>query len=186
MRLTSFTDYGLRALMRMASAPERVFSTAEIAAEFGVSRNHLNKIIQRLARHGYVETRRGTGGGALLARPASEIGLGELVRLLEQDQALVECFSPNGACPVLPVCRLKGKLRSAENAFLAELDRSTLADIALPAPGHDPAPPGRHRHGPNPARGRLGPREHDARPPYHRRTAAGDPDHARLAGSARD
>lgn len=135
MRLTSFTDYGLRALMRMASAPERAFSTAEIADEFDISRNHLNKVIQRLARHGYVATRRGAGGGAMLARPAAEIGLGDLVRLLEQDQALVECFAPDGACCVTPVCRLKGKLHAAEAAFLAELDRSTLADVALPAPG---------------------------------------------------
>lgn len=134
MRLTSFSDYGLRALMRMAGAPERAFSTAEIADEFGVSRNHLNKIIQHLARHGIVSTRRGSGGGAMLARPAAEIRLGAVVRLLEQDQALVECFSPDGACCVTPVCRLKGKLHAAEAAFLAELDRSTLADIALPAP----------------------------------------------------
>ena len=133
MRLTSFTDYGLRALMRMASAPDRAFSTADIADEFGVSRNHLNKIIQRLARHGFVATRRGAGGGAILARPAAEIGLGDIVRLLERDQDLVECFSPDGACCVSPVCRLKGKLRAAEAAFLAELDRVTLADVALPA-----------------------------------------------------
>ena len=134
MRLTSFTDFGLRALMRMASSPDRAFSTAEIADEFGISRNHLNKVIQRLARHGFVATRRGAGGGAMLARPASEIGLGDLVRLLEQDQALVECFAPDGACCVTPVCRLKGRLHAAESAFLAELDRSTLADVALPAP----------------------------------------------------
>ncbi len=133
MRLTSFTDFGLRALMWMASAPERAFSTAEIADEFGISRHHLNKVIQRLARHGFVTTRRGTGGGAMLGRPANEIVLGDLVRLLEQDQALVECFSSNGACCITPVCRLKGKLRAAEAAFLTELDRSTLADIALPA-----------------------------------------------------
>ncbi|SDY91380.1 RrF2 family transcriptional regulator [Citreimonas salinaria] len=134
MRLTSFTDYGLRALMRMASAPDRAFSTTEIADEFGVSRHHLNKIIQRLARHGIVSTRRGSGGGATLARPAVKISLGDIIRLLEQDQALVDCFGPNGACSITPVCRLKGRLRAAEAAFLAELDRTTLADIALPAP----------------------------------------------------
>ena len=133
MRLTSFTDYGLRALMRMASDADRVFSTAEIADEFKVSRNHLNKIMQRLAHHGIVETRRGAGGGAVLARPASEIGLGEVIRLLEQDQVLVECFSPTGDCLVTPVCRLKHTLMAAEAAFLAECDRKTLADIALPA-----------------------------------------------------
>lgn len=134
MRLTSFTDFGLRALMRMASAPDRAFTTAEIADEFSISRNHLNKVIQRLAKHGLVTTRRGAGGGAMLARPASEIGLGDVVRILEQDQALVECFTADGACCVTPVCRLRGKLYAAEAAFLAELDRSTLADVALPTP----------------------------------------------------
>lgn len=70
----------------------------------------------------------------MLARPASEIGLGDVVRILEQDQALVECFAADGACCVTPVCRLRGKLYAAEAAFLAELDRSTLADVALPTP----------------------------------------------------
>ncbi|MCB1972921.1 MAG: Rrf2 family transcriptional regulator, partial [Geminicoccaceae bacterium] len=92
MRLTSFTDYGLRMLMRMAAAPDRAFSTAELAGEFGLSRHHLTKIMQHLARGGIVETRRGGGGGAVLTRPAREIRLGALVRLLEEGQPLVECF----------------------------------------------------------------------------------------------
>lgn len=134
MRLTSFTDYGLRMLMRMASAPERAFSTAELADEFRLSRHHLTKIMQRLAAAGIVATRRGGGGGAVLARPAADIRLGEIVRLLEQGQALVECFGPHGGdCTIDGCCRLKGRLRAAEAAFLADLDRSTLADIALPA-----------------------------------------------------
>ncbi|GMG84025.1 Rrf2 family transcriptional regulator [Paralimibaculum aggregatum] len=135
MRLTSFTDYGLRMLMRLASAPDRAFSTAELAAEFGLSRHHLNKIMQRLARGGVVETRRGGGGGAVLARAPGELRLGELVRLLEEGQALVECFGEaGGACSIDGCCRLKARLRVAEAAFLAQLDRATLADVALPAP----------------------------------------------------
>ncbi len=136
MRLTSFTDYGLRMLMRMASAPERAFSTAELAEEFQLSRNHLAKIMQRLSRAGFVETRRGGGGGAILARPAEEIRLGAVVRLLEEDQPLVECLGADGGnCVIDGQCRLKVRFRSAEAAFLADLDRSTLADIALtPAP----------------------------------------------------
>ena len=134
MRLTAFTDYGLRALMRMASAPDRAFSTAELAQEFRLSRNHLTKIMQRLARGGIVETRRGGGGGAVLARAPGTIKLGEVVRLLEQGNALVECFAPGGYCTIEGCCRLKARLRSAETAFLADLDRATLADIALPAP----------------------------------------------------
>lgn len=132
MRLTAFTDYGLRMLMRMASDPGRGFSTAEMAAEFGLSRHHLTKIIQRLAGAGHVVTRRGGGGGAMLARPARDIRLGDVIRVLEEDQSLVECLATDGGgCTIDGHCRLKGRLRSAEAAFLAELDRSTLADIAL-------------------------------------------------------
>ena len=132
MRLTSFTDYGLRMLMRMASAPERAFSTAELADEFGLSRHHLTKIMQRLAQGGIVTTRRGAGGGAVLVRAPQEITVGAVVRLLEEGQALVECFAASGGdCTITGCCRLKTRLRSAEAAFLAELDRSTLADIAL-------------------------------------------------------
>jgi Rrf2 family nitric oxide-sensitive transcriptional repressor len=132
MRLTSFTDYGLRMLMRMAGAPDRGFSTAELAEEFGLSRHHLTKIMQRLAQAGYVATRRGGGGGATLARPASEVRLGTLIGLLENGQPLVECFATGGGdCSIDGRCRLKARLRSAEAAFLADLDRSTLADVAL-------------------------------------------------------
>lgn len=133
MRLTSFTDYGLRMLMRMASAPERAFSTAEMAEEFNLSRNHLTKIMQQLARGGIVETRRGGGGGAVLRKDASEIRLGDVVRLLEQGQALAECFKPEGGeCTIEGCCRLKARLRHAEARFVEDLNRSTLADIALP------------------------------------------------------
>lgn len=132
MRLTTFTDYGFRMLMRMASDPNRAFSTAELAADFGLSRNHLSKIMQRLAKAGYVETRRGSGGGAILAVPADQIRLGAVIRLLEDGQPLVECFAADGgACTIDGRCRLKARLRSAEATFLADMDRSTLADIAL-------------------------------------------------------
>jgi len=133
MRLTSFTDYGLRMLMRMASAPGQVFSTAELADEFRLSRNHLTKIMQQLSRGGIVETRRGGGGGALLCKNPADIRLGDVVRLLEQGQALVECFGPGGGdCTIDGCCRLKARLRHAEARFLEDLNRSTLGDIALP------------------------------------------------------
>lgn len=134
MRLTSFTDYGLRMLMRMAGAPGRAFSTAALADELGLSRNHLAKIMQRLAQAGLVETRRGGGGGAMLARPAETIRLGAVIRLLEEGQPLVDCFgSHGGSCSLDGRCRLKARLRAAEEAFLDDLDRSSLAEIALPA-----------------------------------------------------
>ncbi|MFV0301153.1 MAG: RrF2 family transcriptional regulator [Paracoccus sp. (in: a-proteobacteria)] len=133
MRLTSFTDYGLRMLMRMASAPDRAFSTADLAEEFGLSRNHLTKIMQQLARGGIVETRRGGGGGAVLCRAAREVRLGDVVLLLEQGQSLVECLGPGGGdCSIEGCCRLKTRLRRAEAVFIEDLNQSTLADIALP------------------------------------------------------
>jgi Rrf2 family nitric oxide-sensitive transcriptional repressor len=134
MNLTSFTDYGLRMLMRMASAPDQAFSTADLAEEFRLSRNHLTKIMQRLAQGGIVETRRGVNGGAILRRSPAEIRLGDVVRLLEQGQTLAECFGPGtGACTIEGCCRLKARLRQAEARFIEDLNRSTLLDIALPA-----------------------------------------------------
>lgn len=132
MRLTSFTDYGLRMLMRMASAPDAAFSTAALAADLNLSRNHLSKIMQRLAQGGIVQTRRGGGGGAVLAKTPSELRLGAIVRLLEADQPLVECLAAGqNNCTLDGRCGLKSRLREAEVSFLSELDKSTLADIAL-------------------------------------------------------
>lgn len=146
MRLTSFTDYGLRMLMRMAGEPDRAFSTAELARDFGLSRHHLAKIMQHLARAGLIGTRRGGGGGAMLARPAAEIRLGSVVRALEEGQPLVECFADaRSPCAIDGRCRLKGRLRAAEAAFLAELDRASLADIALGAPAAASAHKSPHR-----------------------------------------
>ncbi|MRU14697.1 Rrf2 family transcriptional regulator [Roseovarius sp. A21] len=132
MRLTSFTDYGLRMLMRMANAPEQSFSTAEFAEEFGLSRNHLAKIVQHLSRAGLIRTRRGGGGGAVLARPPAQIRLGDIVQSLEAGHPLVECLGAEGGdCTLDGRCLLKGRLRMAEAAFYAELNRSTLADVAI-------------------------------------------------------
>lgn len=133
MRLSSFTDFGLRALMRLAASSDQAFSTAELADEFALSRNHLTKIMTRLAQAGIVTTKRGGRGGAKLARPPSEIRLGDVVRILEAGQPLVACFAATGGnCAIIGCCRLKARLGSAEAAFLADLDRSTLADVALP------------------------------------------------------
>ena len=135
MRLTAFTDFGLRALMRLAGEPDRSFTTDEIASEFAISRHHLIKVVRGLAEAGYVRTRRGASGGFRLARPAQSITLGQVVRDLEDDQPLVECFrADGGACVLTPRCRLKKRLAVAQQAFLAELDRTTLADCAYPAP----------------------------------------------------
>lgn len=133
MRLTAFTDFGLRVLMRLAGAPDRSFTTEAIAAEFAISRHHLTKVVRALSATGLVESRRGAGGGVRLGRAPEAISIGEVVRLLEARQPLVECFrADGGACVLTPQCRLKGKLADAEAAFLECLDRTSLAECAYP------------------------------------------------------
>jgi Rrf2 family transcriptional regulator, nitric oxide-sensitive transcriptional repressor len=133
MRLTMFTDFALRALMRLAGEPDRSFSTGEIAGEFGISRNHLAKVVSDLAELGFITTQRGVGGGFALARPPQAITLGEIVRALEGPSALVECFRQDGGgCALTPRCRLKARLGAAREAFLRELDKTTLAECAYP------------------------------------------------------
>jgi Rrf2 family transcriptional regulator, nitric oxide-sensitive transcriptional repressor len=141
MRLTAFTDFALRALMRLAGEPARSFATNEIAVEFGISRNHLAKVVRDLADGGFISTQRGAGGGFTLARPPQSITLGEVVRALE-GEALVECFRDDGGnCVLLPRCRLKVRLAAAREAFMRELDATTLAECAYPArPKASPKP----------------------------------------------
>lgn len=145
MHLTSFTDFGLRALMRLAGDPARSFTTDEIAKELRISRHHLTKVVRRLAGLGYVATQRGAGGGLRLARPPGAITLGEIVRSLEGRYPLVECFrAVGGACVLTPGCRLKARLATAGEVFFQELDRTTLARCAysVPPDGNTAARPG--------------------------------------------
>jgi Rrf2 family nitric oxide-sensitive transcriptional repressor len=133
MRLTLFTDFGLRVLMRLAGEPDRGFTTEGLAAELSVSRHHLTKVVRELAAAGYVSAKRGGAGGLKLAQPADRVRIGEVVRRLERRQALVECFrADGGACVLTPGCRLAGRLADAREAFVAELDRTTLAECAYP------------------------------------------------------
>lgn len=140
MRLTAFTDFGLRALMRLAGEPARSFTTDEIATEFAISRHHLIKVVRQLAAAGYVKTQRGAGGGFQLARAATSIRLGEVVRDLEEGQPLAECFRTDGGdCVLTPRCLLRKRLAAASDAFLNELDKTTLAECAYPSPRRDAA-----------------------------------------------
>lgn len=115
--------------MMLADDPDRAISTAEIADKFAISRHHLTKAMATLSTAGFVKTQRGSGGGARLSRPAKDIKIGEVVRILEQGQSLVECFDQDGgSCVITATCRLKSMLAGAEQAFLNDLDQYSLAD----------------------------------------------------------
>jgi Rrf2 family transcriptional regulator, nitric oxide-sensitive transcriptional repressor len=140
MRLTSFTDFGLRVLMVLAADPARSFTTGEIAQAFGISRHHLTKVVGALAEAGFVITQRGASGGFRLARTPEEIRLGEVILRLEAGMPLVECFrADSGACRLGPGCALKPRLAAGWSAFIEEMNKSALADCAAPLPGAEPA-----------------------------------------------
>ena len=135
MRLAEYTDYTLRVLMYCAAHPDRLVTIAELAEQHGVSKNHLMKIVNDLARQGVLETTRGRGGGLRLLRAPAGIRVGDVVRSSETDFSLVECFDRStNACSLTPSCRLKGVFHAALQAYFRELDGVTLADIAGPAP----------------------------------------------------
>lgn len=130
MRLTTFSDYAFRVLIYLGAAPQRLATIADIAGAYGVSENHLMKVVHQLARLGYIETVRGKGGGMRLARPAAKINVGEVLRATEDGFALVECMGEGESdCRIVSACALKSALGEAVGAFLAVLDGYTLADL---------------------------------------------------------
>ena len=130
MQLTRYTDYSLRVLMYLGMHVDKKVTISEIAGFYGISRNHLVKVVHDLASHDYIHTHRGKGGGMFLARPAREINIGDVVRHTEPNFHMVECFNPHAThCPIFVICGLKGVLDNALGEFFAMLDRYTLADL---------------------------------------------------------
>jgi Rrf2 family nitric oxide-sensitive transcriptional repressor len=127
MRLTRYTDYAMRVLTYLAARPESLCSIGEISRAYGISQNHLMKVVNDLAREGYIASSRGRSGGIRLGRPAEEINVGAVVRHTEDGFELVDC----GDCVIAPACGLNGVLNQALTAFMDVLDRYTLADIAM-------------------------------------------------------
>lgn len=134
MRLTTYTDYGLRVLIYLGLRGERLTTIQEVSEQYGISRNHLMKLVHELGQLGYVETIRGKNGGLRLGRPPDRITVGEIVRRLEPDMALVECFQPSDVqCQIVRDCVLRPALQEALDRFLMTLDGYTLADLLVPA-----------------------------------------------------
>ena len=136
MRLTDYTDYSLRVLLYLAVRGEGLSTIQDISQAYGISKNHLMKVVQQLSELGWVETVRGRNGGLRLAGRTRSLTVGEVVRATESDFALVACLpDQNGErrpCVITPQCRLRGALEAARHAFLAELDRHTIDEVAGP------------------------------------------------------
>lgn len=127
MRVTKRTNIAMRVLMFCAANDGRLVTKAEIAKTCNASENHLAQIINQLAQLGYLHTQRGRNGGLELARPASQIVIGEVFRVLEAPVPLAECFADvDNTCPLTGSCRLRKALSDAADAFYATLDPLTL------------------------------------------------------------
>jgi Rrf2 family nitric oxide-sensitive transcriptional repressor len=130
MRLTLYTDYALRVLMHAALRQPAVSTIDEVADAFSISRNHLVKVVQALGQNGFLSTRRGVGGGFTLGMPPARIRLGDVVRLTESDERVIDCVGRHDSpCRIFPVCRLKSVLDEAAAAFFDVLDRYSLEDL---------------------------------------------------------
>ncbi len=125
MRLTRYTDFAIRIMLYLAAHEGRLCSIGEIAESYGISQNHLMKVASDLAGSGYVQSLRGRGGGLRLARSASEISIGEMVRHTEGQVDLVGC----GSCALAPACGMVCAFKNAVEAFFATLETYSLADI---------------------------------------------------------
>jgi Rrf2 family nitric oxide-sensitive transcriptional repressor len=112
------------------------FSLSEVAEAYDISRHHLVKVVNYLAKLGYLETRRGRGGGIALGMQPEDIRIGMVVRRTEDTPFIVECFDKqHNTCPINGSCRLKGALAQAVNAFYETLDRHTLRDLVTGVDG---------------------------------------------------
>ncbi len=125
MRLTRYTDYAMRVLLFLGRNPDQQHSIAEISHAYGISRNHLMKLVSDLVAAGYLRSTRGRNGGIQLARPADQINIGAVVRHTEDEFDLVGC----GTCIIAPACGLTSLLDEAVEAFMRVLDDHTLADV---------------------------------------------------------
>ena len=131
MELTYYTDYALRVLVFAGLCQEKLCLISEVAEHYGISENHLMKVVHGLAQGGFVRTYRGKGGGFTLAKDPKDIIIGAVVRHMEGPFKPVECFRTGNKCVITGACGLPNILEEAFQAFITALDRYTLADLLL-------------------------------------------------------
>jgi len=137
MHLTGQTDVAIRILMYLAAHPTQQFILEDIARVFNSPRPQVAKAAQALRRSGYIASRKGRNGGISLARPAQQIPVSDVVRAVEPNFELAECFAARSCnrCPLADGCPLKTALAAALDAFLARLAEVTLADLIVHSDG---------------------------------------------------
>lgn len=132
MQLTRFTDYSLRVLIYLGIRQDEWVTIRQISDAYGISRNHLMKVVSFLSSRDYLSSQRGPGGGIRLNVSPADINLAEVVVDAEGDMNLVECFRDDVVCVLTPGCRLKGVLANALQSFLETLNEHSLEDIIEP------------------------------------------------------
>jgi len=131
MRLALHTDYALRTLIFLAGKPGRA-TIGQVAEFFAISKDHVAKVVQQLARLGYIRSIRGIGGGLELARRPHQITVGQVVLDFEGNMHLLECIGVDGVCTIQPACRLRGVLAEAERLQMEYLLGVRLSDVVKP------------------------------------------------------
>ncbi len=131
MQLTMLSDYALRILLYAAAHPDRLVTIDETLRALPASRGHIMKVVLTLGQAGFLRSQRGRAGGFTLALPPADIRLGDVLRHTEPHYQMVECMGSHNACPITSACRLPAVMQEALAAFMAVMDRHTLADVML-------------------------------------------------------
>jgi len=131
MRLASFSDYSFRVLIYLALKGEELSTVSEISDKYHISKNHLVKVVHNLSILGLIKTFKGKGGGMRLASEPSNLNIGTILKKLESDSLLIECFSNEGNCVLEPSCKLKKVLKEAQASFYATLSSYSLEDLIV-------------------------------------------------------
>jgi len=130
MQLTLYTDYSLRVLLYLGEHPDQRITISQMSEYFGISRNHLVKVVHNLGKLKLIHTIRGKNGGMLLAQEPKNINLATVIRKIEPHMNLLECFEDKtNTCPITRSCGLKHILFKAKKSFMGVLKEHTLADL---------------------------------------------------------